>query len=99
MCTKRRIQYPRIETYMYMYPHDFINETFCLKEAEDDLFKQQFKRFRKPNPHDLTEVIDFDQPDKFDEVYTETHPSVASYHKCVGGTYNLIHLFSNDPLY
>ena len=58
----------------YMYNIIMIYKwNFLFKEAEDDLFKQQFKRFRKPNPHDLTEVIDFDQPDKFDEVCIYTY--------------------------
>ena len=39
-----------------------------MDDDDGDVFKREFKRFKKPNQEDMKYVIDFTQPDKFDEV-------------------------------
>ena len=36
----------------------------CCHE-KDDAFKKEFKRFRRPSPEDMKQVIDFNQPEQF----------------------------------
>ena len=34
-------------------------------QEKDDAFKKEFKRFRRPTPEDMKQVIDFNQPEHF----------------------------------
>ena len=38
-------------------------------DEEVDAFKKEFKRFKRPGEDDMKDIIDFTQPEKFDEVH------------------------------